>query len=315
MFCVPGKLNPKFLKGIEPYSKRIGEVYLSEPKTLVGHGRPSTKIRMKVELRDFVEELKSLKVEPNYLLNSSCCGGLEFERDWISRFVKFVERLVNVGVENFTVTIPYLLEVLKSEFDVKVVVSVIAGIDSVRKALFWQEIGADAIYLDISINRDFRRLKAIKGALKIEVGVVLNEACLLQCPVRSYHFNLVSHSSREGKSYDYPLRWCRRIILENPSEIIRSPWIRPEDVRHYSFLDRFKIVGRDMRTEFVVRCIKAYTEGRWRGNLVDVLPINVPFFVDNSKLDGFLNWFLEGRCDGNCLKCGYCDRVAERVIT
>ena len=34
-------------------------MYFAEPKTLVGHGRPSNKIKLKIGLRDFVEYLNT----------------------------------------------------------------------------------------------------------------------------------------------------------------------------------------------------------------------------------------------------------------
>ena len=38
-------------------------------------------------------------------------------------------------------------------------------------------------------------------------------------------------------------------------------------------------------------------------------------FIDNKKLDGFLKFFTDGNCSGNCSKCGYCKNIAKNAIT
>jgi hypothetical protein len=40
-----------------------------------------------------------------------------------------------------------------------------------------------------------------------------------------------------------------------------------------------------------------------------------PTYLDNEKLDGFIKFFMEGKCKlGNCEKCGYCRSIAEKVL-
>jgi len=321
MFCIPAKFDFKFIKKLEENDRYryVSEVYFAEPKTLVGHGRPSNKIKLKIGLKDFVEYLNTMDLELNYLLNASCCGNLEYDAEWRKEFIDFVEYLTKIGVESFTVAIPYLLELIKSEFDVKVVVSVIARVNNVRMAEFWQKLGADAIFLDNSVNRNFKVLKAIREAVNIELGLIVNECCLLHCPMKSYHFNIVSHSSQlNSRDYvNYPIYRCTLTILNDIAEYIKSPWIRPEDLKYYDCVDRFKIVGREKSVEFVFRCLDAYVKGSWSGNLLDIIPtmIKLPIYIDNTKLNGFLKWFLDGKCDENCSSCGYCSRVAREVIS
>jgi collagenase-like PrtC family protease len=136
--------------------------------------------------------------------------------------------------------------------------------------------------------------------------------------MRYYHYNVVSHHSKiDSKDYtNYPIFRCSLTVLNDLAEYIRSPWIRPEDIGHYHFIDRFKIVGREKSVDFIFRCLDAYVDGVWNGNLLDIIPLMVkaPIYVENRKLDGFIDWFLKGRCDMNCPSCGYCDRVARDVI-
>jgi hypothetical protein len=39
------------------------------------------------------------------------------------------------------------------------------------------------------------------------------------------------------------------------------------------------------------------------------------YTLDNSKMDGFLGYFVKGNCNRNCHACNYCKTWAEKVIT
>ena len=54
---------------------------------------------------------------------------------------------------------------------------------------------------------------------------------------------------------------------------------------------------------------------RLYGYLKD-MPSSLPIFLDNGKLDNFLNFFVEGKCDySDCSRCGYCRKVAEKAVS
>lgn len=38
-------------------------------------------------------------------------------------------------------------------------------------------------------------------------------------------------------------------------------------------------------------------------------------FIDNKKLNGFLEYFRNGNCKGNCQKCNYCSIISQNTIT
>jgi len=119
-------------------------------------------------------------------------------------------------------------------------------------------------------------------------------------------------------------------------------------------IDRIKLVDRGMNTETLVRVVNAYTDGRYDGNLMDLFPFSIdryvvsskkyfwkklkyffhplkfnlprfmelnrtlpasPIYLDNRKLDGFLDFFIQGKCpDNDCGRCGYCRSVAEKAL-
>jgi collagenase-like PrtC family protease len=126
--------------------------------------------------------------------------------------------------------------------------------------------------------------------------------------------------------------------FSDPVEFIRAPWIRPEDVGAYEEIgiDCFKIAERSQETSWILRAANAYASRKYDGDLLDIinfpeglyrfilsqqfpqrdLPDRLKPVIDNRKLDGFLEFFRENTCrDRSCDDCGYCERVAEKVLT
>jgi len=144
-------------------------------------------------------------------------------------------------------------------------------------------------------------------------------------------------------------------MLTEPLNFIRSAWIRPEDIKIYeSFgIDKFTIIDRIMDTNNIVAIVEAYSKGRYPGNLYDLFinpskslwlkkpnffhklkyffhPFTVNLFkilkhrgvikdievyIDNAKLDGFINYFFEEDCRyKSCKECGYCQEIADKVV-
>ncbi|MCP4667788.1 MAG: hypothetical protein GY849_15650, partial [Deltaproteobacteria bacterium] len=138
------------------------------------------------------------------------------------------------------------------------------------------------------------------------------------------------------------------------AELIKSRWIRPEDVGAYESIgiDCLKLVERFRGTESLIRIVEAYEQRRYPGNLAELLtlpqegaymkpnldildqghlmeretleevlavlrePFTDKLYIDNVKLGGFLEKFKETDCQyRDCDVCGYCEAVASRVIS
>jgi len=234
-----------------------------------------------------------------------------------------------------------------------------AYVDTLEKFKRWEDLGADTIILSPHINRNFDLLKKIAEYKKCEVEVIANLSCLYQCPYSFYHSVLETHASQKahkskGFVVDYCILNCSYIKAKNPMEIIRSPWIRPEDLHYYQDIgiDRCKLTDRTRTTDKIVSVVEAYTNRNYEGNLIDILltfqgkgrielnafrkmkyflhPLFVNVFrlkkmenllydfkvyIDNRKLDGFLEYFLRQNCFlTSCKDCGYCEKIAKEVV-
>jgi len=166
------------------------------------------------------------------------------------------------------------------------------------------------------------------------------------------HASEARHSGT-GFFMDYCYLKCNVIRLSDPVEFMRSGWIRPEDLDYYerAGINGVKLVSRTMSTESLCRVVRAYSSGSYRGNLLDLFsepgragwmkrlktvisclwpgavnPFKLFSFrgifsprrmsVDNTVLDGFLDYFLDADCRRrDCRKCGYCAAWAAKAVS
>ena len=157
---------------------------------------------------------------------------------------------------------------------------------------------------------------------------MVNEGCLYKCPFRKFHFNATSHASKEvgGARFDASFAdffgSCNPVISEDHSQILKSGWIRPEDLRKYGEITSFfKIVGRSQLSGMVIRSIKAYLEESWSGDLLDILCASIKRFsltygayLDNESLDKYKFFEKVTSCGHMCSQCSYCEDIANELI-
>ena len=309
----------------------------------------------------YIQEIHKKGMKFNYVLNSICLNNYEWTRRGQGKIRGFLDWLMAAGVDRVTVSMPYLLQVVKKGYPgLAITVSTGAGVDTIEKAKYWESLGADEITLNsVAVNRNFSLLRKIKDATKCGIRLIANECCLYQCPFRVYHCAIGSHGTQsqhflKGFSIDYPTVICNYRKISSPMELIRSPWIRPEDLGHYEDIgiDRIKLVDRVMSTEAILLISKAYHDRSYEGNLLDLFPFVTKYFmyknsglshklkyffrpfsvnlfklaqakdlirphiyVDNKSLDNFISHFLDNDCSKtSCQACGYCRKVADNLV-
>jgi len=116
-----------------------------------------------------------------------------------------------------------------------------------------------------------------------------------------------------------------------------------------------KIVERSRFSDTIALAIDAYTKRRYEGNLADLIPcyqaetfikgkrklllalkylikpftinflllrklskipLGLDVYIDNRALDGFLDFFVQGKCksQGACDECGYCYEITKKAV-
>jgi len=321
--------------------KKVSELFGSLNSSIVGSGRPSFALP-EVSMEDaklHIRKAHSIGIKFNYLLNASCMGNREFTDDGREKILALLDWLNECEVDMVTISLPYLGDIVKRYFPkIGVSISVTNRIDSVASVKIWEAMGVDRIVIDPMKNRDFELLRAIRGATNCQLEVLMNSICVYGCPFLNYHYNIFAHGSQEDDCGDatqhrlatsYLVIKCEQIKLSDFSEIIKSPFIRPEDIKLYRDLgiQFFKVKGRATRTSSIIETAKAYAEESYDGNLLDIVPLipssrgddariiaDPPIYVDNKKLDGFLDYFQSSKCRTHCHKCSYCRGIAKKAI-
>lgn len=276
-FSLAANYDPELVPALKAYP--VDEVYGKLPGDGISGGRPrylATPLS-EANLRHYVSLLGEQGIAFNYLLNGACFGNSEWTRPWQKRVTALLTTLADLGVRRVTVSTPFLLELVKRRFpEFRVRVGIYAQVDTPRRARFWEDLGADAIVLEsFSINRNFPRLAAIRQAVGCELELIANHSCLLNCPLQSYHQNGFAHASDDNGTLfiDYCLMRCSRTRLTDPSQFIKSAWIRPEDLAVYEAMGytTFKLLERGIPSAELLRRVKAYSERRFEGNLAELL--------------------------------------------
>lgn len=339
-FSLATCFSNRLLKGLDRLNKlykdraRVVEVFGSLPKSVVGSGREESalpKVSIK-GLEDHIKKAHDKGIKFNYLLNASCLGNQEYTQEGQSKIISFLELLVSLKVDSVTVALPFLVRLIRERYpQLPVNISVISYVDSVERALLYQNLGVSRICLDLDINRDFNLIEEIRKRVSVDLEILSNNLCLLRCSLRYSHYNFTAHSTQEGGVPDYPgypfRDQCSLINLQNLEEFIKSPWVRPEDVSAYTKrgINIIKIGGRELLSPELLYRAKAYMSGSFEGNLATLLcqfqfeaehekPLE--FIIDNKKLNDFLKFFEANRCSyqKGCRDCNYCREVAKKVL-
>jgi collagenase-like PrtC family protease len=347
-----------FLDGVKGTS--VDSLFGKLPFDVVGGARPGfvlPQINRKY-VEQYIKACHERGLEFSYLLNAPCLGNLQYSKKGYGQIIDLLEWVDQSGADAVTVGIPYLIDLVRKRFPrLKVKVSTTARVNTVRKALQYEDMGVEEIIIDEHINREFKTLEAIRKAVKCSLELIVNNICLWQCPYNYEHVNHDGHASREGEEEDYcylqyPGYLCLHRKLTDPVELLKSPWIRPEDVPHYEDLgyDRFKITERFKKTSLLLEHVRAYENRRYDGNLLDLFtlprkgaftPVHLEYFIkpkhvnimkiselekvfdlevreliqlDNRKLDGFIQFFKKNDCNQTtCQECRYCETVLDQV--
>lgn len=179
--------------------------------------------------------------------------------------------------------------------------------------------------LDRSLNRQVHALESlIKQIRKKFPGRVLeliaNEGCLYQCPFKPAHDSHISFANTGNAIDHFKMNnelGCVNIVNKKPERLLKSPFIRPEDVNHYDgIIDVVKLCGRTLGADFLMRTIAAYICREYHGNLLDVTDtmewLAQKIDIPNEQIprDFFK---VVTACDKVCAECTYCKELFDKI--
>lgn len=336
----------------------VEEIYAKLDRDVTGGARPAfamvpsgwSSLRLARRLAD------RHGIRVNYVLNGVSLGSEDFSARFRTRYQRFVGRLADLGVEVITLANPWLAELtLAVAPQLELVVSSLAHVRSLREARFWEATGARVVIIDET--RNARLIRAVRDHTSLQVEVIANHLCWDWCPLKATHSAVSTSASRVGAKGGlfYP-SWCdahcQLARVEDPAELVRASWIRPQDLDIYERwgATRLKICERLASTEDLCRIVRAYRARRYDGDLVELFPKmratprrsllrslagtgigrHLPLraadtlrrayerprtHMDAAAFDGFLEAFERIDCRStDCARCGHCEAYARRAV-
>lgn len=183
--------------------------------------------------------------------------------------------------------------------------SVLMGIASPVQALMAGGC-LDAIAPDTRLARDLAGLGRLREAFAGEIRLLVNEACLPGCPLRTQHFYEMAYGGPQPRSL------CAAILEERPWLRLTGAWILPRHLPLYAGVyDTLKLAGRVTlrKPERYLSVLQAYVEGG------EILPRDIGGGPASplTGLDVSDEWFeFVLRCDKRCDTCPVCRAAYEQ---
>jgi collagenase-like PrtC family protease len=308
---------------LDKHSAAIEALYFPFPMTAIGSGRYIP------QERDYAEKIKliirkccSLGITSQLLLNASCIDDKSMGRGGVSKMMSFMELLHAVGLKNVIVTHPlYILEIRRNIPGLTIESSVNCYVKTMEHALYLRDLGVDIITIDRDINRDLELIGRIKEKAGLPIRIMLNEGCLRNCPFRVAHYNFLSHMpfmKRGDRCVTESLDKMGLYILSRyPEKVFSIPFIPPHCLKEYiDVVDFFKLSTRVFSTERIEKCLLAYRNQNYNGNLLDLLDsscLSYFDFIDYRSVRGKF-WRSMRNCKMACESCSYCKRLLKKTV-
>lgn len=338
LFDVPFLPDNEYAAFLEAHGQFLHSVHYSLAQPHIPDGRHKSEVFHLAQLNEALSRLRGVKKYA--LLNSRFHSPLTYlNQTDISRILHVLEQLlIEDNIDGIVVVDFYLLQSLSDAgpavaAELEAVPGINCMLDSMERIRSCLNIIAGTNFafpgklnLDRSLNRNLPVLAEISAACReiypgMQLTLLANEGCLLRCPFKFSHDSHIALANLDNScNLTFEINrnlGCIRVLSDFPEEILRSPFIRPEDQELYAqYADVLKICGRTLGPVFLKKVITAYLEGQYRGNLLGLLDTQ-DWQVDRLILanQDFPGDFLQHitSCNNDCGKCSYCKEVFERV--
>lgn len=280
-----------------------------------------------IELENDLRRIRRLGIRLDLLFNSNCYGERAISNSLEQETVSLLEYLDSLGLlpEIITTASPFLaMTVRKHSPSIEIRASVNMRMDSTSAMSYVSDL-FDSFYIRRDIQRDMRAVQEVKSwcdANSKKLLMLANSGCLPYCPAQTFHDNIMAHDagiSSMKNVADWNPHLCARLYKNDKRfvEILKSSWIRPEDLKEYEgIFQTVKLATRQHSHPRVV--IGAYAAQSFDGNLLELLEpgfsgIFAPYIIDNKRFpDGWMK--TAASCLRNCRQCGKCDEILKKVM-
>jgi collagenase-like PrtC family protease len=317
----------EFLDLLDEYKSNIEAVYFPAPDLYAGSGRGIRQGKdYPAEISKIIRKCSSLNIRSQLLLNATCEGEDGLKRVFFERIVGYIAGLRQRGLTSVVLTNPvYIYEVKKRIRGLEIESSVNCYIKTSEHAKYLRDLGVDILTIDRDINRNIPLIKQIKAETRLPIRILLNEACLRNCPFRHMHYNYIAHASKRRKKKEPRVdpvfldKWCVKIFSQDPANIFRTSFIPPEAVKYYTHaVDYFKISSRVSPLARLRVQLDAYINKKFEGNLLALLDCpgvgGYYKYIDYKTLKKARFFEKMLQCNGHCRHCGYCEELADRAV-
>ena len=311
-------LNKIAKKNSRSANIKVKEIYGSLSKGIIGHGRsPNSVVNItKEDAINFKKYANSLGLNFIYLLNvpfsfKECIKKQEIRDylDWIINEFK-ADALMIASYE--------LMKFIRSTYpsNIPIYISTVAGIKNSNQLKKYLDIKPSRVVPHHDVNRNFKDLEDLIQKTRkwgIEIELMVTESCLRRCPNRVAHYKHLG-----GGNADQPFHTiCNSKRLTYPGEILKSNFIRPEDLTVYEKMGikSFKITGRSKPATWLLEVVEAYLKKEYSGNLLRLLGTDPSLelekwaYLDNKSLDCFLRDFPKNKKEEDV----YCNKWISKL--
>ncbi len=325
--------NPALKSVLRQYAGQVTDVYFTLPGDPTYYGAWGMKGGMEWKelyasfLRD-LDEIRGMGISAIVCVDASCYGA-NFASEQLMKHLAEMLRSISEHIRIRAVTtssFPVAECLRHMNSSLKIRASEGMHLMSVRQLDFTKHL-FNGYYIGNEGVRDLDEIERMRKWCDDNgksLHIVPNNSCLYRCPYYIYHGNVQSHLQDVVLAQDDPDKPvdrtapCEQLLAkpENKVKILQGMWIRPEDMRHVSYyFDSMRLGTRTNRN--LPDIVKAYCEGRWDGNLCDILES----MHDHSAMFPTLrndrfpkDWFKKtSRCGHRCESCHYCEDVLKQV--
>jgi len=282
---VAANWDTQLLRGLSKYPE-VEWIYAKLAQDKIGGGRGSFVLPKltKVKAQSYIKSAQAQGLKFNYLLNASCLGNHEYNKEMRYELLSELDWVVSAGADGVTISTDFLFNVARKKYPkLKIGIGVFKGVNSLETLKYYQDKGADWVTLPFFVVRDFKFMEQIPKKIKMDVHLFVNNICLYVCPHIMTQPNTLSHSSQVGglgceSCVDFYLLKCNKIKMDRPEELLKSCWIRPEDIKIYEEMGfkYFKISDRSRSTEWLLNVVHAYTQQKYKGDLAQIMSLEIP---------------------------------------